>query len=170
MAGTDSDVPLVWWSRGAVVLALAVTTIDWLGWTSGIRPLTHISSQWPQMTPWTATLLSGLAIAILLQVGHSRRRLMWAGRAMAVFAGAVAAVFLVEYATGRSFGLDLALFPGALSAEHQSLPGRPAALAALSILALAGTVALMTLERRWITRAWPLGIDRCRDLAAGRAA
>ena len=156
MEGTDtSRQSLVWWIRGAAATVLVVTVFDWLGWTFGIRPFAQVSSQWPQMTPWTAALLSGSAIAILLQVAQSALRLLWAGRAVAVATGAVALVFLAEYATGRPFGLDQTAFFGTPGAGGQSWPGRPAAFTALSILMLAATVTLMRLDRRWSTRAWP---------------
>ncbi|MBX7433098.1 response regulator [Mycobacterium sp. Y57] len=156
--GTDAHTPLIWWIRGAVALVLAIAVVDWLNWSAGIAPLTWINPDWPQMMPWSAALLAGLGVAILLQSGRPSRARVWAGRFLAASAGAVAVVFAAEYARGVPFGLDRILFPGAVSALEQTWPGRPSLQAVVSLLALAGAVVLLRLERRWATTAWPLCI------------
>ncbi|MCH9729504.1 MAG: response regulator [Actinomycetia bacterium] len=158
MARTDAEVPLVWWSRSAVAVGLAIALATWLGWATGVEQLTQIRRDWPHMTPWTAALLAGLGIAILLQLGQQSRPRAWIARAVAALTGGLAAVFLAEYATGRGFGLDRMLFSDAVSALQESWPGRPSPQTAMSVLALAGAVALLRLERRWIPAAWPLSI------------
>lgn len=158
MDATDANVPLDKWSRAAVAVALAISMLDWLGWATGVEQLTQISRDWPHMTPWSAALLAGLGIAILLQLGQPSRPRVWTGRAVAALTGGLAVVFLAEYATGRGFGLDRIFFSDAVSALQQSWPGRPSPQTAISVLALAGAVALLRLERRWIPIAWPSSI------------
>ncbi|CAN5561689.1 hypothetical protein BH11ACT6_BH11ACT6_24380 [soil metagenome] len=158
MEASDAKVPLDMWSRGAVTVVLAIAVLDWLGWATGVEQLTQISRDWPHMTPWSAALLAGLGIAVLVQLGQPSRSRIWTGRAVAVLAGGLAAVFLAEYATGKEFGLDRMLFSDAVSALQQSWPGRPSPQTAISVLALAVAVALVRVERRWIPTAWPLGI------------
>ncbi|MGB0875868.1 MAG: ATP-binding protein [Mycobacterium sp.] len=158
MARTDAEVPSVWWSRIAVTVALVIALASWLGWATGVEQLTQIRRDWPHMTPWTAALLAGLGIAILLQLGQQSRPRAWIARAVAALTGGLAAVFLAEYVTGRGFGLDQILFSDAVSTLQQSWPGRPSPQTAMSVLALAGAVALLRLERRWIPTAWPVSI------------
>lgn len=158
MARTDAEVPSVWWSRIAVTVALAIALATWLGWAISVEQLTQIRRDWPHMTPWTAALLAGSGIAILLQLGQQSRPRARIARAVAALTGALAAVFLAEYATGRGFGLDSMLFSDAVSTLQESWPGRPSPQTAISVLALAGAVALLRLERRWIPKAWPLSI------------
>lgn len=158
MEATDANVPLVWWSRAAVAVALAIAVFTWVGWATGVEQLTQIRRDWPHMTPWTAVLLAGLGIAILLQLDRPSRSRVWAGRTVAALTGGLAAVFLAEYAAGRGFGLDGILFSDAVSALQQSWPGRPSPQTAISVLALAVAVALVRLEHRWIPIAWPLSI------------
>ncbi len=155
MAGTDADMPLKWWVRGAVALVLAIAAVDWLGWATGAPSLAQVHLHWPQMVPWSTSILAGLAVAILLQAGRPSAGRIWTGRALALTAGTLAAVFLAEYVTGSPFGLDRVLFPGAVGALDQAWPGRPSVQAALSILALAATVGLLRLDRRWIVIGWP---------------
>ncbi|MCH9736744.1 MAG: response regulator [Actinomycetia bacterium] len=156
MARTDAEVPSVWWSRSAATAALAIALATWLGWATGVEQLTQIRRDWPHMTPWTAVLLAGLGIAILLQLGRQSRSRVWTARAFAALTGGLAAVFLAEYATGRWFGLDRMLFPDAVSTLQDSWPGRPSPQTAMSVMALAGAVAVVRLERRWIPKAWAL--------------
>ncbi len=158
MAGTDANVPLRWWIRGAVALVFGIAAADWLGWATGIKPLTQVYPDWPYVTPWTAALVTGLGVAILVQSGQPPPARVWAGRALAVSTGALAMVFLAEYATGWSSGLDQAFFRDAVSTLQQSSPGRPKAHTAMSLLVLAGAVAVLRLDRRWIRIAWPFSI------------
>ena len=100
----------------AAVLVIALATLDWVGWVAGIPVLTRIVSTWPEMTPWTALWLAALGAAILLQSGHPSKARIWAGRVLSLVVGAAAALVLVEYATGRGFGVDLIWFGNAVSA------------------------------------------------------
>ena len=160
MEGTEAEAhaPLVWWSRGAAAVVLGIAVVNWFGWATGIEGLTRVHPDWPPMTPWTAVLLAGLAIAILLQSGYPPPAAVWAGRAVTALTGSLAAVFLAEYVTGRLLGLDQALFSDAVSTLQQTWPGRPSPQTALSVLVLAAAVALLRLDRRWITIAWPLSV------------
>lgn len=158
MEATDANVPLIWWSRAAVSVALAIAVLNWVGWATGVEQLTQISPDWPHMTPWSAVLLVGLGIAVLVQLGQPSRTRVWAGRAVAALTGGLASVFLAEYATGSGFGLDLIFFSDAVSALQQSWPGRPSPQTAVSVLALAAAVALVRVERRWIPITWPSSI------------
>lgn len=88
----------------AVVIGFAA--LDWVGWATGSQRLTRIFMSWPQMTPWTALLLAAAAAAILVQTGHPSPARVRAGRVLAAVVGVTSAVFLAEYATGTSFGLD----------------------------------------------------------------
>jgi len=106
------DTALVWWGRIAVVVVLCAAALNLAGWAAGIEPLTRGFASWPQTTPWTSVLMAGLGIAILVQSGQPSHARVRFGRAVAVVAGVLAVVFLAEYATGSSFGLDQLWFSG----------------------------------------------------------
>ncbi|MCH9728933.1 MAG: EAL domain-containing protein [Actinomycetia bacterium] len=144
--------------RIAAALVLAAAAACLVGWASGIEPLTRGFSSGPQMTPWTAVLLAMLAGAILVQSGPPSSARVRVGCGLAVVAGLLAAVFLVEYATGTRFGLDQALFPDAVAtmqgAQLGSSPGRPSRQIGLSVLLLALGVGLARLDRQWAPGLW----------------
>lgn len=147
MTTTGASAALVRWRRGAVALALAIAVLAWLGWTARLEVLTRISPDEPPRATWTAVLVAGLGVAILLQSGQPTRARVWAGRALTAMIAAVAVVILMGYLTGASSGLDLAAWPG-----------RPSPQTAVSVVALAWAVALLRLERRWIPTVWPLSV------------
>lgn len=140
VAGTDADVPLVWWIRGAVALVFALILVDVLDWTAGIDPLAQVYPDWPAMAPWSAGLLAMLGIAVWLQSGRPSPRSVWIGRALAMAAGALGVVFLGSHAV------------------EQTIPAGPTVQTALSVVALAVAVALLKREGRRIGTAWSVSV------------
>ncbi len=148
---------LLWWARAAAVTVLVTVAANGVGWATGIDRLTRVFASWPQMTPWTALLLAGLALAVFAQSGRPSRNRVAAGRGLAVVVGVLAVIFLAEYVTGRSFGLDQLLFPDAVG-TMQSWPGRPSPQTAVSVLLLSVAVGLTRIDRRWTAAAWVVSL------------
>lgn len=141
-------------ARAIVIVVLTAAAIAWVGWSTGVDPLTRLYPTWPVMTPWTALCLGALGAAVLAQSGQPSGARVWAGRILAFAVVVVAVIVLAEWATGRSFGLDQAWFGDAVRMRQASWPGRPSPQTALS-LAVAATAGLMRLHRG--TRLlWPL--------------
>lgn len=138
-----------------MLIVLVVTAVTWVGWLAGIEQLTRIYPSWPPMTPWTALSLAVLGAAILAQSGRPSRGRMWAGRAAAATVVVLALLFLAEYATAASFGLDQAWFGAAVRRWQASWPGRPSPQTALSLLLAAIAAALIRVDR-WTRAVWPL--------------
>ena len=145
------------WGRGAAVVVLVLAGLNWAGWAIGAVEWTRVFPFWPQMPPWTSTLLAALGAAILVQSGRSSPNLERVGRVVAGVTGVLALVFLAEYLTGRSFGLDQVLFPEEVRTLPDTFPGRRPSLPALSsILLLSIAVTLTRTDRRWSRIAWVL--------------
>ncbi|MCH9729429.1 MAG: sensor domain-containing diguanylate cyclase [Actinomycetia bacterium] len=142
--------------RAAVAVVLVVAAMVWLGWATGVGELTQILPVWPHMTPWSAGLLAALGVALLVQSGHPSQARIWAGCGAAAVVGVLAVVFLAEYATGRSFGLDDVWFSGMVGELQETWPGRPSPRTATSILLLSIGVGLTRLDLRWARVVWPL--------------
>lgn len=140
--------------RAVVGVVLVVAALDWMGWATGIGGLTRFYRTWPQMVPWTALWLAGLAAAILVQTGQPPRGRVLAGRGLAVMVGTCAVAVLTEYVTGRSLGLDQVWFGDAMRTLQSSWPGRPSPLTASSVLLLATAVALTRVDHRWMCVVW----------------
>lgn len=137
------------WRATAVSLVFAIAALDWVGWATGVQVLTRIHPSWPQMTPWTALWLTGLGAAILVQAGRPPSARIWIGRGVAATVGVLAAVVLVEYATGRLLGVDQVWFPSAVRELQSTWPGRPSPQTAVSTLLLSVSVGLTQVRRRW---------------------
>ena len=148
--------PAAWFERATVAVVFGLALVVWLGWATGIEQLTRVVASWPQMTPWSALCLAMLGAAIALQTGSPPRARGWAGCGLAVLASVLAVVFLVEYATGRSFGLDQLWFGESVRTYQSSWPGRPSPRTGWSVLLLSAAVTLMRVDRRWVKPAWPL--------------
>ncbi|NTY59098.1 diguanylate cyclase domain-containing protein [Mycolicibacterium sphagni] len=148
------EAKLARWGRAVVVVVLVVAALDWVGWATGVEGLTRVYLAWPQMVPWSALWLVGLAVAILVQTGQPSRRRVWAGRGLAMMVGACAVVVLAEYVSGRSLGLDQMWFGEAVRTLQSTWPGRPSPLTASSVLILAAAVALTRVDRRWTCVVW----------------
>ena len=148
---------LAWWGRGAVAVALSLATLEWVGWASGQHLLTNTFGYWFPMRPWAAVLVAVLGVAILTQIGCPSRSRERVGFGLALVAGVVAVVFMIEYATGRSFGLDQMWFPEAVRTE-QPFPGRPLVLTGVSLLLLSAGVSLIWVDRRWGRVMWGVGL------------
>lgn len=153
MAETEPDAQLKAFvaraGRVAVAVVFLASASNWLGWATGSERLTRIFASWPQMTPWTALLLSTLAGAILVQSGTPSRARVWVGCGLAAAAAVIALTFLAEYATGGAFGLDQLWFPGEVTALQKFWPGRPSPQTAAAVLLLAIGVGLTRLDRPW---------------------
>ncbi|MCB0933240.1 MAG: EAL domain-containing protein [Mycobacterium sp.] len=145
---------LKWWQRAAVLLVLSLAAMSWLGWMTDREVLTRIYENWPPMTPWTAALAAGLAAAILLQSEPLSRARVWMGRALAAAAAVLTAVFLAEYATGWSAGLDLLWFSEGVRKLQSVWPGRPSAQTSLALLLLAVAIGLTRVDRRRTSAVW----------------
>lgn len=143
------------YGRAAVLVVLVAAALDWIGWWTGIEPLTRINAAWPQMVPWTALWLAALGMAVLAQSGRPSRARVRAGQIAAAVVGALAVAVLAEYVTGRSFGLDRLWFAEAVRTLQMSWPGRPSPQTAAAVLLLAAAVGLMRVDR-WTGVAWPV--------------
>ncbi len=110
------------------------------------------------MTPWTAVLISTLAVAILLESGRPSGTRVWVGRVLALAVGVVEVVFLVEHATGRSFGLDQVWLPDAVNALQSHWPGRPTPRTSSAVAALSVAVGFMRVDRRGAPVVWVAGL------------
>jgi uncharacterized membrane protein len=84
-----SDVTMIRSRRVAVVVALTLAAIDWLGWATEILSLTRLVTGDPPMTPWSAVMVAGLGISILLQSEGRRPLPVRAGRVSAATTGAL---------------------------------------------------------------------------------
>lgn len=131
----------------ALSVVLVLTAVSLLGWIARIQALTRIYPGWPPMTPWTALAVAALAAAILIQSGHPVVGRVYAGAALAAAIAVVAVLFLAEYATGRSFGVDQLWFADELRAWQASWPGRPSPQTAGSLVFVAAAVALIRVDR-----------------------
>ena len=74
------------------------------------------------MTPWTAVLAAGLGVAILLQSGQPSSVRIALGAGAAVLVGVLAVIFLAEYLTHRSFGLDVVWFHNEVRRLQETFP------------------------------------------------
>ncbi|MGB0970107.1 MAG: sensor domain-containing phosphodiesterase [Mycobacterium sp.] len=148
------DVALAWGGRAAAVLVMVAAAWNWVGWAFGIEPFTRGFASWPHTTPWSAVLLATLGAAILVQSGPVSSARVRVGAVLALAVGLLAAVFLAEYATGTSWGLDQVLFPDEVRTLQASWPGRPSPHTGVSVLLLALGVGLTRLERRWVPGLW----------------
>ncbi|MCH9702979.1 MAG: sensor domain-containing diguanylate cyclase [Actinomycetia bacterium] len=153
--GARRGAVLLWWGRAAVVVVLVIAVVDWVGWATGIDELTRTLPAWPHMTPWSAALLAALGLAIVVQSGQPSRARKGAGCGVAAVVGVLAAVFLAEYASGRSFGLDQMWFPDGVRSLQETWPGRPSPNTAAAILLLSIAAAVTRQEHRWARTVWP---------------
>jgi len=156
-AGCPEFTVLTWWARAAVLAVLVLAGLNLAGWATGIEALTWVLPSWPQMPPWAAVLQAALGVAILVQSGRPSPTRVWVGSGVATATGVLAVVFLAEYATNRSFGLDHVLFSEAVRTLPDTWPGiRPSPTASFSVLLLSIAVAVMRLDRRWARAMWSL--------------
>ncbi|ORB50543.1 sensor domain-containing diguanylate cyclase [Mycolicibacterium rhodesiae] len=134
--------------RSALAVVFVISAVNWLGWATGAERLTRVFRSWPQMTPWAALVMATLGVATLLQSGRTTPARVWVARGLAVACSAIALVFIGEYATGRSFGVDALWFPGGVAAMQRPWPGRPSVQTAVTFLLLGVAVGLMRLDHR----------------------
>lgn len=160
LPGAQREVAVARCRTAAVLVVFAVTTSTWVGWATGIEPLTRIYPDWPPMTPWTALWLAALGAAILLQSGRPGRARVWAGRGLAAIVGVLTVMILAEYVTGAAFGLDRVWFAEAVRLWQWPWPGRPSPQSSSAILLLAVVAALIRVDRwdRWTRLVWPIGV------------
>ena len=126
-------------AAGAAGVGLAVL----LGWVFGVRALTEVVRGQVAMVPNTAVCLVLAGLALWLRT-RAVGPLSIGANAAAAAVGIVAALSLVEIASGRDLGIDELLFRDPLGLTGFP-PGRMAVLTALSLLSLAA--ALLTLGR-----------------------
>ena len=150
---------LAWLVRGLIAIVFVIVAVDLIGWATGRQALTRIYPTWPQMTPWTAVLLAVSAAALLVQSGRAAATTTRVGRVAAATVAGLSLVFLAEYAAGRPFGLDEALFPESVRQLQSSWPGRPSPQAASSFLMLSAAVMVQRIDRRWARTTWAVGLS-----------
>ncbi|MCB0947798.1 MAG: diguanylate cyclase [Mycobacterium sp.] len=145
-----------WYVRVPVGLVLAIAAAIWIGWATGNESLTLGFSGSPYMVPWTALSLAALAAAIALQRDRSSRAHGLIGCGLALVVGVLALMFLAEYATNRSFGLDEVWFSQPVRTVQPDWPGRPSPWTAWSLLPLSMAVALLRVDARRTESVWIL--------------
>jgi PAS domain S-box-containing protein len=123
--------------RGAALAAALLAGIGLAGWWSGLSAATRVRAHFPPMVPNTAVALLALSASLWLSScgGASRLARLGADTAAAA-AGLVAALTLVEYASGWAPGIDQLLLP-ASARNGVPLAGRPSVNAAIAIACLA---------------------------------
>ena len=142
--------------RVAVVcisLILLVASLTFIGWIGGVSMLASIRTRYIPMAPSTALCFSLLGIALLLQL--KKPSLGWVERALAGVVLIVGAAKLVEFLSGRSFGID-AWFVRNPEMFGGVPTGRMAPLTALIFIVSALGLCTLTTLRFW-KRAAPLG-------------
>jgi serine phosphatase RsbU (regulator of sigma subunit) len=144
-----SELPSARWVRVAAALVLTIAALDWVGWATGIQELTRINPSWPSMKPWTALWLAALAVAILVQSGSPSPSRVWFGRGLAAAVTVTTLAVLVEYATGRTFGIDQVWFGQSVRAAQATLPGRTSPQTVSAALLLSVAIGLARVNRRW---------------------
>ena len=145
---------MAWLVRILVAVVVVSAAANWIGWAAGVKWLTRIHQSWPQMTPWTAALLALSAVALGAQAGRPSPIGVRVGRALAATVAVLSLVFLAEYATGTSFGVDLAFFPAAVTELQSTWPGRPSPQTASSFLMLSAAILVHRNDRPWARRVW----------------
>lgn len=121
-----------------VAVAFTVAGLNLLGWATGIEVLTRLVPFSLEITPWTAVVLAGLGIALLLQSGQPPRPRVWGGRSLAAVAGALAIPFVAGHPI------------------HGQSSGGPSPSAAASLVLLSVTVALIRADQPWTQGVWSL--------------
>ena len=135
-AGGRERATLARWGLAAVAVVFAVAALNWVGWASGIEELTRVVRTWQPMPPWTSAMLTLLGLAIVAQAGRPSAIRVGVGCALAAVSGLLAVVFLAEYATNSSFGLDAVLLADAVRALPDDFPGRRPSLQAVSSIVM----------------------------------
>ena len=155
---SDYQAPLIRAGRLLVSVVFAFAALDWVGWATGVAGLTRVYPSWPPMTPWTALWLAGLAVAILVHTGSPPAGRVWVGRGLAVFVGVTAVVVLMEYVTGRAFGVDTVWFGESVRVVQPTLPGRPSPPTTVSVLLLSVAVASARMDLRRSRAVWGVSL------------
>ena len=125
-------------------LVMLLMSLVLVGWGADIPPLTRIRPTWPATTPWTALGLGSLAFSIALQTCDPVRAGRFA-RGLGIGVSGLGAMFLLEYLTSASFGLDSWLWPERVSSINAVFTGRPSPQTA-TLLVVMGAVT-------WLQRA-----------------
>ena len=123
---------------GTIGLAVVV------GWTFEIPALKSVAPGFIAMQPWTAIAIL-VAAGALWAAASSTPAVRAASAIPAIALFAIVGLPLLEYATGLDPGTDLWLFPSAVRGAQTLAypdPGRMSPLTSISLLALAGAVAL----------------------------
>jgi PAS domain S-box-containing protein len=127
------------------VWAIAVGGITLLGYGLGVLVLVRPVPVGALMRPGTALAFVAAGASLWLVAPRAaavgRRR---GGQVLGLLVALFAATVLAEYATGRSLGIDLILFPGQVRAwAADSVPGRPSLYAAVAFLVTGLALALL---------------------------
>ncbi|WP_395328398.1 PAS domain S-box protein [Novosphingobium sp. BL-8H] len=120
-------------------VAQVIGAIVLLGWFSGNLGLTGQPATGYLMQPLTAVSCMAIGVAVWATARGHRS----AARAILTIPALIGLVALTEEICGRNLGLDLLLFPQAVSPQMRHAPGRPGVLPALATLLLCmGTYAV----------------------------
>ena len=114
------------------------------GWTFEIPALKSVAPGFIAMQPWTAIAIL-VAAGALWAAASSTPAVRAASAIPAIALFAIVGLPLLEYATGLDPGTDLWLFPSAVRGAQTLAypdPGRMSPLTSISLLALAGALAL----------------------------
>ena len=109
------------------------------------------------MTPWTAVWIVGLALALAAYRWRSQPRWgMLIARALAGLTLLLAVMIGSQCFVSTDIGLDLWLFPGAVTELQSSFPGRPSMRTAVTVALVAVLLLLMPIRARWMKVVWPV--------------
>ena len=130
----------------AVAIALACALSGLAGWTFGLPALTGFGFRDYLMQPLTAPAMLALAGALLATARGAQK----AALALLALPVGIAALTLIQDATGLWLGSDAWLFPEAVASQMRKDPGRPGASVAIVLILMAvATRAAPRPGRRW---------------------
>lgn len=125
-------------------LALLLAILSLCGWVSGTPRLRGFGI--PAYPDWPLAALANIALAAaLLLIGRARE---WMRSILLIFAAAIGAAALAEYALGIDLGIFRILFHQSVTGYMLPYPGRPGVIPAISILTVAIAAGLAERDRR----------------------
>lgn len=146
-SGQFAHVPFI-----SSAIAIAISSLDLIGWALHLSFLTSVMPQWPTMKPITAICFLVLGISLWLLREPSGAGLESDSERKAVSLGLAAAVSCVgvatlgEYLTGFDFGFEGLLFHDSVVAAKEVHPGRMAAATAICLTSIG--LSLMCMRRK----------------------
>ena len=132
-------------NAAAVLLSLLVLVaglVVWWGWASNNLAWTRVVADWPAMAPLTALDLMLMALALVAFSSGGRAAIVL-GRVLAVVAGGICFLVLMEYVWGFHTGINAVLWGSEVLAANPDYPGLPAPQTVISGLLLAIAIVLV---------------------------